>query len=84
MKEIEDKYRKMEVFIMANGKFLPLGQRKYLSMKDMAGHLGLGFTKVKEIIRGGEFTGFITIGKSNKVMIDRVAFEKWIEEKGHI
>ena len=53
-------------------------------MKDMAGHLGLGFTKVKEIIRGGEFTGFITIGKSNKVMIDRVAFEKWIEEKGHI
>ena len=57
---------------MANGKFLPLGERKYLSMKDMAGHLGLGFTKVKEIVRGGEFTGFITIGKSNKVMIDRV------------
>ena len=56
MKEIEDKYRKMEVFTMANGKFLPLGERKYLSMKDMAGHLGLGFTKVKEIIRGGEFT----------------------------
>ena len=51
---------------MANGKFLPLGERKYLSMKDMAGHLGLGFTKVKEIIRGGEFTEFITIGKSNK------------------
>ena len=22
---------------MANGKFLPLGERKYLSMKDMAG-----------------------------------------------
>ena len=35
---------------MANGKFLPLGERKYLSMKDMAGHLGLGFTKVKEIM----------------------------------
>lgn len=50
---------------MANGKFLPLGERKYLSMKDMAGHLGLGFTKVKEIVRGGEFTGFITIGKSS-------------------
>ena len=31
---------------MANGKFLPLGERKYLSMKEMAGHLGLGFTKV--------------------------------------
>ena len=40
----------MEVYTMANGKFLPLGERKYLSMKDMAGHLGLGFTKVKEIM----------------------------------
>ena len=27
----------MEVYTMANGKFLPLGERKYLSMKDMAG-----------------------------------------------
>ena len=39
---------------MANGKFLPLGERKYLSMKDTAGYMGLGFTKVKEIIQGGE------------------------------
>ena len=83
-KKLKANTRKMEVYTMANGKFLPLGERKYLSMKDMAGHLGLGFTKVKEIVRGGEFTGFITIGKSNKVMIDRVAFEKWIEERGHI
>lgn len=84
MKEIEIKLLEMEVLEMANGKFLPLGERKYLSMKDTAGYMGLGFTKVKEIIRGGEFTEYITIGKSNKVMVDRVAFEQFVKDKGHI
>ena len=69
---------------MAGTAGVPLAERKYLTVKDTSAHMGLGITLIKHIIKGGEFTGFITVGKSNNVMIDRVAFEKWVEEKGHV
>lgn len=69
---------------MAGKLGLPLGERKYLTINDTAAYMGLGMTKVKNIIKDREFTEFITVGKSNKVMIDRAAFEKWVVEKGHI
>lgn len=69
---------------MAGKLGLSLGERKYLTINDTAAYMGLGMTKVKNIIKDREFTEFITVGKSNKVMIDRAAFEKWVVEKGHI
>ena len=69
---------------MAGTAGIPFGERKYLTVNDTSAYMGLGVTKLKNIIKGGEFKDYITVGKSNKVMIDREAFEKWVVEQGHI
>lgn len=63
---------------------LPLKDRKYLSLKEMCQYTGLGVDKIRQIINDGVFTKFFTVGKQNKLMIDRVAFEEWIETIDHI
>ena len=63
---------------------VPMNQRKYLSMKEAGQYTGIGLDRMKQIKKDGEFTKYITVGKQNKVLIDRVAFEQWLEEKGHI
>ena len=63
---------------------LPYAERKYLSMKEMGQYMGIGLNRMKQIKKDGEFTAYITVGKQGKVMIDRAAFEQWIEEKGYI
>ena len=63
---------------------VPMNQRKYLSMKEAGQYTGIGLDRMKQIKKDGEFTKYITVGKQNKVLIDRVAFEQWLEEKCHI
>ena len=69
---------------MAGTAGVPLKDRKYLTVKDMSAHMGLGIIMIKNIIKGGKFKDYITVGKSKKVMIDCEAFEKWVVEQGHI
>ena len=53
-------------------------------MIDMGQYTGIVLTRIKKMKQDGEFDCYITVGKQNKVLIDRVAFEKLLEERGHI
>ena len=69
---------------MAGTAGIPFGERKYLTINDTSAYMGLGVTKLKNIIKGGEFEDYITVGKQNKVMVDRIAFENFLKAKKHI
>ncbi len=53
-------------------------------MKDMDQYMGISLNRIKQMRQDGKFICYITVGKQNKVLVDRVAFEKFIEERGHI
>ena len=43
----------MEVIEMAGTAGIPFGERKYLTINDTSAYMGLGVTKLKNIIKGG-------------------------------
>ena len=62
----------------------PLDQKAFLTLREAARHTGIGYDLTKQLIKGGEFKDIITVGKQNKVLIDRVAYVNFIKNKGHI
>ena len=50
----------MEVIEMAGTAGIPFGERKYLTINDTSAYMGLGVTKLKNIIKGGKFKEYIT------------------------
>ena len=63
---------------------IPVQERTFLTQRELSRYTGISYDLVRKYVKGGEFKEYITVGKSNKVMIDRAAFEKWVVEKGHI
>ena len=63
---------------------IPVEKRQYITVKELAAHTGIGVDCIKSIVKGGEFQDFIIVGKQNKVMIDHVAFGKYVKAKRHI
>lgn len=59
-------------------------ERTFLTIKEICEHTGIALNLTRQIIKDGEFKDFITIGKQNKVMVDRVAFEQFVKSKKHI
>lgn len=63
---------------------IPATERTFITMKELAKCSGLSYDLVKKYVLDGEFEDYITVGKQNKVMVDRVVFEKHIKSKKHI
>ena len=62
----------------------PLNEKAFLTIKEAAKYTGIGYGLTKQLILGGEFKGIITVGKQNKVMVNRVAYEQFVQNKGHV
>lgn len=58
--------------------------RTFLTLRELSRHTGISYDLVNKYVKDGEFEDFITVGKQNKVMVDRTAFEKYIKSKKHI
>ena len=69
---------------MAGKERGPLKERKKFNGENMLAQKGLGIIMIKKNNKGGEIKDYINVGKTNKSMIDREAFEKWVVEQGHI
>lgn len=55
---------------------IPVQERTFLTMRELGRYTGISYDLVKKYVKGGEFEDYITVGKQNKVMVDRIAFEK--------
>lgn len=63
---------------------IPAGERTFLSMREVGRYTGISYDLVRKYVKDKEFEDYITVGKQNKVMVDRVAFENFIKSKKHI
>lgn len=63
---------------------IPVEERTFLTIKEVCEYTGIALNLTRQIIKDGEFQDFITVGKQNKVMVDRVAFEQFVKSKKHI
>ncbi len=63
---------------------IPVEERTFLTIKEVCEYTGIALNLTRKIIKDGEFQDFITVGKQNKVMVDRVAFEQFVKSKKHI
>lgn len=63
---------------------IPAEERTFLTIKEVSQYTGIGLGVTRQIIKGGEFQDFFTVGKQNKIMVDRVAFEQFVKSKKHI
>lgn len=62
----------------------PLDQKAFLTLKEAAKHTGIGYDLTKQLVKGGEFKDYITVGKQNKLLVDRVAYVDFIKQKGYV
>ncbi len=63
---------------------IPAQERTFLTLRELGRYTGISYDLVKKCVKNREFEDYITVGKQNKVMVDRIAFENFIKAKKHI
>lgn len=63
---------------------IPVQERTFLTQRELSRYTGISYDLVRKYVKGGEFEAYITVGKQNKVMVDRIAFENFLKSKKHI
>ena len=63
---------------------IPVQERTFLTQRELGRYTGISYDLVRKYVKDREFEDYITVGKQNKVMVDRVAFENFIKSKKHI
>ena len=63
---------------------IPVQERTFLTQRELSRYTGISYDLVRKYVKCGEFEDYITVGKQNKVMVDRIAFENFLKAKKHI
>ena len=84
----EKNKKKDEVIHMAKPKgwedTTPLNEKGFLTMKEAAKYTGIGYQLTKQLILSGEFPDIITVGKQNRVLVDKNSYMEFLKQKGHV
>lgn len=63
---------------------IPVQERTFLTQRELSRYTGISYDLVRKYVKDREFEDYITVGKQNKVMVDRIAFENFLKAKKHI